>query len=730
MSNQLLVGGIALDLSPDTVILPSFQANDLTKPDTIQSDFSPEFSLPGTQKNHQLLGRAAYGGTLAGIPYRKLMATLLSDGVEIMPLALLIVKGYAGGKYQVQLFAGNRRFIEQLGDKTLQELDFSRFNHLWTLDNVASRLPLAYWQEHGWGYEVLDRGRPLDLTALNPFICLPSVSAQLIWDQMLAEAEFTATDLSQEPLFSRLNVPSPQVAGYPADFIAARQLVAGHPQQPIVPRRQAATRDPLEFQVPFTFHPAGTDPFHTPTIPGMLIERTFSEHGETYPFTIYVPDTACLLTIEARVNVDFEVRLGKVRARLSLYKNGLLWVEGTAQEVGTGSNHLVSASVTATREPVAAGDEIYCVLRLESVSLVSARWGFYTGLFSGQQYGPFDMPSPLDQWKIEVVSEVPPGGQINLAAWLPDMKQLDFFKTIVQLLGLTVQTDAYDSHLHLGLSGTVLDNAPKALDWTGKRDAPFLPAGEARDVVFRFGSYGRKNWLRWTTDSVDSYDVTEASSRVGKVIPKGYADGYLAVADENLPAEASLGTLPFAATGNSQALPGGLKIPNWKRNESGGTITYDQQDVVPRLTLRTGAPLQVVLRYLLGTRTVSTVLSYFADATAQVELDLQRCILPRYWRGLAAMLLEARYHKERYRLTQQDIAALDYTMPIWDGVLGDYFAISQVAEFSADRPTEVALCRLHPSLLAPPVSATQPAIGLEFFEGEFNVTATTPPEFY
>ncbi|WP_162303647.1 hypothetical protein [Hymenobacter sediminis] len=57
--NQLLINGVAVGLSPDTALLPSFKASDLLKPDTIQSDYSPEVSVPGTSHNHQLLGQAA-----------------------------------------------------------------------------------------------------------------------------------------------------------------------------------------------------------------------------------------------------------------------------------------------------------------------------------------------------------------------------------------------------------------------------------------------------------------------------------------------------------------------------------------------------------------------------------------------------------------------------------------------------------------------------------------------
>ena len=208
--------------------------------------------------------------------------------------------------------------------------------------------------------------------------------------------------------------------------------------------------------------------------------------------------------------------------------------------------------------------------------------------------------------------------------------------------------------------------------------------------------------------------------------PNGYGDGYLSIFDTNLDAEASLGVLPFAATENSAALSSALKIATWKRTESGGAVTYELQDVVPRLTLRTGSSLTVVLSHDGQTRDVSTTLSIFSDPLAQLDLDLQRTVLPRYWQGLAATLRDARFVKERYRLTALDIAQLDYTRPIWDGVLQGYYAVSKVSEFSPGRPTEIELARLHPAfLIAPSADATT---GAEFYEGEFYTGPAA--EFY
>ena len=126
-----------LDLPEDATLLPTFQANDRTKPDSIQSEYSPEFEAAGTAHNHWLLGQAAASQPSQGHAYVRVPAVLTSGGVETMPLALLYIKGFKGGCYQLQLAGGNRRLIEALGNT----LDFHADHLNWRVRNRPGRCP-------------------------------------------------------------------------------------------------------------------------------------------------------------------------------------------------------------------------------------------------------------------------------------------------------------------------------------------------------------------------------------------------------------------------------------------------------------------------------------------------------------------------------------------------------------------------------------------------------------
>ncbi|MGI4884273.1 MAG: hypothetical protein ACRYFR_04870 [Janthinobacterium lividum] len=708
-----------MDLDFQTALLPTFQANDRTKPASIQSDYSPEFSAPGTARNHRLLGQAALNSTTTGTAYRTLPAVLSSGGVETLPLASLILKGYAEGRYQLQLVGGNRRLVEALGDKKLADLKLDRFNHAWTPQNVALNLPYAQWLANGWGYEVYDRGKPLDLTALDPYALFPSTSDRLVWQQLLADAGFTADELSQDPLAAALNVPTTKPFGYDEDFRETRHLLAG------IIWSQAAVYHYDAFAVVGPFRYAENAPW-------VRGEKVALHDQEGYQ---YVVPTMGYYRLKATLGVEFGVNAafpGRARMALALRINGqeFTYLDANGEtafaheEQETGKEYLrTSLTATCPKVLLHVGDVVDTYVRGQKINrgpfaptdphwfFVNADQGYFMntdGTVNGASF------------EVELLPDFPPGGTIRLQDWLPEMKQLDYLKTRLALLGLTVQTDPYRNHLYLATGAQVLAAVAGAPDWSAKRDA-YAPAPAAvpeRSLSFRFGDYARRNLLSWAAD-----DLAAAV---------GLGNGEIAIADQALsPAPYEMVTLPFAASENSLKKTGLLLIPNYKANGIVAPVTYAEQDPKPRLTLRRPGPqLAGQLVTVPATETVAAVTvpvttsaSYFIDGLEFVDLDLQRTVLNRYWPDLRALLLETRALTERYRLSPADIASLRFAQPIYDAALGGYFVVSKVSEYDARRSVEVELARLNPLILPAPDAVEG---GKEFYSEEFN----TASEFY
>jgi hypothetical protein len=715
-----------LDLPEDTALLPTFQANDRTKPDSIQSEYSAEFEAAGTSHNHWLLGQAAASQPQQGQAYVRVPAVLTSGGVETMPLALLYIKGFKGGRYQLQLAGGNRRLIEALGEKMLSDLNFARFDHAWLPPAIADGLSYNHWATMGWGYELYDRGKPIDFENIDPFTLYPSVSAELVQAQILADAGFTADSLAGEPLFAQLNVPTPNPYVYPQKFREERALQAG-----LIMSRAGYGNGPFhtgEFyaerlQLAFT----SLKPYYAPTA------------GATYSGKVYTADTLGYYDLSASLLLDYgcdKIRPGKVSCKVMLYVNGQPVHDTNGNAIGEDEHARVGDYVEETFTPSL---KRYLLHPGDTVSLhwqgddwptngfgpYDQRWGL-ADTSGGQHTVKTDLAGTQVLYKpatftVELLEEFPQGGIVKLQQWLPEMKQLDFLKTYMLLGGLTIQTDDYRPHLHLAPGYKLLGNIGKARNWTRKRDAFAVPGRlPERDLAFRFGSYGQRNVLKWAED--DS-------------VSAGYGDGQLFVADEVLATEYELATLPFAASEASPTVPSVLRILNFKIDSiTADTLTYSTAEAKPRLTLRPSTPVQsaqVVLtpaytdssnvQHPAVKQAVTTTFSYFAGI--DVGLQLNGPVLTTYWADLRAMLDQSRYLVENYRLTPQDITELDFSVPIWDGVLDDFFAVSAVGEYDARRAVEVKLCRINAKFLPAPAV---PGEGVEFeTESDFY-----PAEFY
>jgi hypothetical protein len=566
---------VALDLDEQTQLLPSFQANDRTKPDTIQSDYSQEFSIPATVHNHHLLNQAADSQPLAGSAYARVPCVLTSGGIETLPLALLYLKGYEENRYQLQLLGGNRRFVDALGEKKLSDLDLSRFDHDWTPPEILARLPYEYWEKNRFGYELYDRGKPLDLENIDPYTLYPSVAADLIFKQIVADAGFTADSLRAEPLFAALNVPSANPYEYPQKYRDDRQLTAGFFYSASASTNLYHKGGFAQESLNFSF--TERSPFHNP-----------AATTATYFGGRYRADTLGYYDIEAAIPTFFGCNsngIGKVRIKFMLLVNGQHIFDSTGAELGKDEEEQ-KGYVTKTFSPkldrylLRPGDTVELVWRgdeigggLYSIGPDQPRWNIGPYGNQVQLSGGLTLASEV-RFSVTLLPDFPPGGRVRLSDWLPDMKQLDFVKSQMLLGGLTIQTDDYEPHLYLATGAQLLANIPQAKDWTAKRDSYAQPGRlQERKLNYRFGPYARANTLKWTED---------------ENVLTGYGDGTIRVNDQVLPAEYVLATLPFAATEASPTAVGLLRILNFDVADfTASPIVYNTIEAKPRLTLRT-----------------------------------------------------------------------------------------------------------------------------------------------
>lgn len=179
---ELHINGQQVDLPEGAQFAVTIQSNDITKPDTVQSSYSNSLTLPYTERNNQVLGNANEVSSLSDTPYRKLEADVLQDGVEIMPRPKAYLLQASEG-YELDIFSGSIDLFEKLGDKSIQDLDLTRFDHLWDIPAQSTGSLSTRTDADGYIYDVIDRGKPHE-----PKTHYPSVFAKTVFEQMLSEA--------------------------------------------------------------------------------------------------------------------------------------------------------------------------------------------------------------------------------------------------------------------------------------------------------------------------------------------------------------------------------------------------------------------------------------------------------------------------------------------------------------------------------------------------------------
>lgn len=699
-STRLLIEGQEVDLGEAVVALTK-QANDITKPESIQADYSNTITLPDTQKNRVTLGYADEVGSETDVPYRVLDAQLYKDGVEVVPYGKAELMN---GSFELDIYSGNRNFFDVLGDKSIRELDLSAFNHTWNYADIVANAGNNTWQQ-GFVYDLYDRGKALNLGAVDAFDLYPSVFGRAIWEQIFKDAGFTYTGFTH-PMFDRFLVPLAELYEYSDEYRKAREFRVTS-NDPDVHRQTLATE-----KIKFNYV---RDGFGVDTNGGYQLNNWQ-----------YVVDAPRMMTFDTGIKVRINSTTGFVEAALTIRVNGVIIAEakfnnrGTVDPLDPNGNATRFLTISSSPRLVNAGDvvEVFVKLDQDGEALVSDpdMWIYHTATGSETPY-----------FSGKVLGEFPKGGAVELAKWLPDISQKDFVKAMHSLFGMSFQTELYQDSIKIGQFADVVNNIPQAIDMSDRVHAP-----EKVRPSFKFGDFAQKNKILWKEDD----SVTD-----------GFNDGFILVNDTTLPAEKDLIKLPFAATEASRTA-GVLSIPMWKAKANTNPVEYEKQKVQPRLVVQSpdtvafnlfkGVPSGEIVagvgykvygyskvHYDNNTYETNTTflgvsgvtgftaegagfvgeigfetsltgpVAYFVDPLKPYDLSIQDYIIPTFYTTLLAILDKTKVLPVQMALPAEFIQNWNQSVPVWIEYWGQYFYINKIEEYIDEASlTSVELIRL------------------------------------
>ena len=284
----------------------------------------------------------------------------------------------------------------------------------------------------------------------------------------------------------------------------------------------------------------------------------------------------------------------------------------------------------------------------------------------------------------------PFGTLTQVSTLLPDINQVDFFKAIMQLLGIFPQIDDVAKVINLFQLSDVIRNQDRNLDWSSKLDPSTNPL-----INFKLSNYAQVNFMRYGKDELE----------------EDLGVGQLNIDDDTLGGEKTLFQSIFSPT-----------LSNTDFNKFSVPI-IDKVDIssVPFTFSKSTKPRILVLRrFPDGQRADAESQNNLIDGVV-VDTTDARChfiyegvdslfdvpnltfgnvnvlktgLISNHYQGFENMFTRVKRIVVNLNLNQVDISIIDHRIPIYLSQFNEYFYLNKISNYINGRLTAVELIRL------------------------------------
>lgn len=136
--NQLFINGIELQLSDQTIIGVTYQANNIGELQQRQGNFTNVFEVPINDHNDAALEWASIMTSDTNLPYEILKATYIEDGIEIISEGKARIKSVQNGFYSIAVTSGNLDLKDAIGDARVGDLYANDDPFIWNRDSIIN----------------------------------------------------------------------------------------------------------------------------------------------------------------------------------------------------------------------------------------------------------------------------------------------------------------------------------------------------------------------------------------------------------------------------------------------------------------------------------------------------------------------------------------------------------------------------------------------------------------
>lgn len=647
MNGQLYIDNQIVTIPDNSVIALQMAVNSLYEMKTVQGGISNKITLPFTADNMKACGfpddmNVDFRHTVR----KKKTCRYVQNGVEVIPEGVAEVTGFTEKGISVFISFGNTDFFDLI-PANLTDLEFPEYDHTFNLSTVISLN-----SNPNYTYPVIQYGQFSGLTAnvdvryLRPALFAKAVLAKIVTNTGYTldnQIGVSVGEADLKSLYDNLLIP------FSGDSWAhGKRFINQYGSGNVEVTRQTSSTFTQDVDVILTFENKVKD---TESLFNLSTGKYVANKSMAVDISVDFP----------LINVTRPWLGGIEGGRFSLWKNlvkiGEFNVSFT-KGAGVRNQDFKDQSLSVKNLEIVAGDQIYVTVDANDNSTVTVQ--------------------PVCKMKVELAgTQVVYGQNIQLDGLLPSISQKDFLKAISALFCCIIQTDNKNKKVSLVPFSKIKDNLDVSEDWSEKI------TGESPEGSLTIGSYGQKNYAKWKKDD--------------GVNPETYGRGDILIADENLDAEKDLFELPFSASLDVTIL-GGLRAASILKIKD-MTIPKPEMSIrtQPRLVVRN--PTELNIGYTDGTVTTAVTgavpLCFFESGSA-LKLGLMlNSLMARAYKDLTVVLNDQRRITLRVRLSETDIAELDFFKPVYIARFGAHFYISKITDYTGNKPCRVDLIKLY-----------------------------------
>lgn len=461
-TEELYINGKRIELSAESKIAQTFQANNIAELQDRQGGFTNQFKIPKTQNNREALEHLDNVNSATTIPYRKNTADFIVDGIPTVSGGIATIVG-SDQDYNVSVNSGNLTYFDSIpSDLKISDLLIPGTEHI----NSYSEVKDSRSNNSGFIYPLIDwfnsskddafNDQQVDTKYLLP--CL------FVRDIIQAVDQLTGWTTKGSLIDSE---------DYPNMIITPAALVRTDAQ-----KAKYTTSSSNSIPVSFT---------------GNGIQNiSYDTFGYGFDGTDYFPDQGIYGYMSLRGAVYWENTTGSPQTgffRVRIWRSGIeVFTEDTeGQTVAPGATGEFYFDAVSVNRTFNAADNYFTTI--EPISL---------------GVSPTYTLDVNTKWTFNLIDGMPYNSLIPTVE-LYDLTVKDFFQDILNLDGVLAQTNALRKELYLNFFEDIQDRIPNAKKWSEY----ILP--KTFSLSYKFGNYGQTNYLRFAEDSTVTFGIGDAS---------------------------------------------------------------------------------------------------------------------------------------------------------------------------------------------------------------------------